>query len=134
MGIFLVRQNDEETNFTWLAWERLLKLAIKHGWKPAGTIDPYWGDPDGMHGMYGVKSSVNVQKTWCGTYCANEYQLVTREDAQAMCKALGKARQEIEASLEQQNLDAVDERSLKIRLESIKDFLEFCQEEEFRIY
>src|ERR1035437_4428929 len=82
MGIDLVGHGGASLNA--VAWGYCLDIAVAFGWQPAGTVAP----PDN-HGE------------WCGTYCTNDLQEVTDDDARALGAAL---RQAVTALRTEQNL------------------------------
>jgi hypothetical protein len=70
MGIDLVG-NHGDARFAFGTWDGCLELAVAFGWQPAGTSAP----PD-------------HKGPWSGTYCGNDYQEVSDQDARAMAAAL----------------------------------------------
>lgn len=59
-------------------WEMLLRLGEMYGWEPTGT-------------QLTQNEYVDAVFDWSGTYCSNDFQLVTDEDARALAAALAKA-------------------------------------------
>ena len=82
MGVNLIGHGD--ASFNWQAWRYCLDIAVAFGWRPAGTIAPtdYGGE-------------------WNGTYCTNDLQEVTDDDARALGEALHRA---VNALSTEQNL------------------------------
>jgi hypothetical protein len=75
------RRSYEGVYFYWNMWNwpHVLKLAYDYGWKPRGTK---YNDP-----QYDPK----VEAKWNGSYCCNNFQVVTDEDAHNLACALQRA-------------------------------------------
>ncbi len=81
MGMSLVGASRNE-HFSWGAWNLLLELAFRHGWRPTGTR-PQWDFEDEV--MQHLRG-----REW-GSYFWNDGQTVTAEDAAALAAALERA-------------------------------------------
>ena len=72
-------------------WGRILRVALDHGWEPAGTLAPNIGS----HDENGEWVPDDIGSAWDGTYFFNNYQIVTEEDAAALANALERALPDI---------------------------------------
>jgi hypothetical protein len=80
MGMDLISTSDGEGfRFSHYGWESVLALAYDYGgWVPAGTQPPQFeGEPP--------------WEGWSKTYCSNDRQVVTAEDARNLADALERA-------------------------------------------
>jgi len=82
MSVDLSNKNGGHLKFSNIGWAQILSLAKLNGWVPAGTVDPWW------------KNEVDAPQ-WEGSYCSNDGQTVTAEDALAIANSLEKALLEI---------------------------------------
>ncbi len=64
-------------------WRDMLDVACLHGWVPAGTLAPSMNEAGPWEGP------------WSGSYCYNEGQWVTDEDALALAEALDRTLPDI---------------------------------------
>lgn len=71
-------QSGQCFHFTGRHWGETLRLAVRCGWQPAGTVM----EPDEFN---------NFRDDWQGGYQSNDYQTVTAADAQALADAVGEA-------------------------------------------
>lgn len=81
MGMSLVGASRNE-HFSLAEWNWLLELAVRQGWRPAGTRLE-WDVEDEVLQMY--------VKKWDGSYCSSHGQTVLAEDAGALADALDRA-------------------------------------------
>ena len=72
MGVDLIGRRN--SRFSAGAWDYCLEVAVAFGWKPAGTVTP-----------------LDFSGEWSGTYCSNDFQIVTDKDARALAAALHRA-------------------------------------------
>ena len=86
MGYGLFTPDGKDYLFNIRQWPTVLKIAFKHGWKPAGTEHPAWRGSDGEPSQLWVDP-----EEWDGTYCGNDGQYVTPEDALNLADALDRA-------------------------------------------
>jgi hypothetical protein len=100
-------------------WIELRALAIQHGWKPCGTIDP---------GL-GLEELKNFEKKgWMGGYDCPSFQKATEGDAYALADCLASALQYY-----------VDSKSLlenefsTLNQDIVSQVKEFCSLGSFRI-
>ena len=131
--------NSAVGDFFWdtFSWAKLLRLAERYGWQPAGTTIPdselKWM-PDGR---------------WNGSYSSNDGQTVTTADAQALAAALERALAEIpdEDVLARYrdpsglislfpNPPTIDDRDWFCGVDPksrVRDFIKYCHAGEFHI-
>jgi hypothetical protein len=110
-GLFVAVTKDQ--------WIELRALAIQHGWKPCGTIDP---------GL-GLEELKNFEKRgWMGGYDCPSFQKATEGDAYALSDCLASALQYY-----------VDSKSLlenefsTLNQDIVSQVKEFCSLGSFRI-
>src|SRR4051794_15663787 len=89
--------------FSWdvFSWGRLLRLAEKYGWQPAGTQ------------MFVEEIPFLIDRHWHGGYDSNDYQIVGEEDARNLADALERAIPDIP---EEDVLSPIREESGGIRI------------------
>jgi len=69
-----------------IGWAETLSLAYKHGWQPAGTVDPLY------ESICSPDKYPEYNSNWEGeNYSINMGQLVTEEDALGIAEALERA-------------------------------------------
>ena len=137
MGYDLLNTNGS-FRFNLFAWHRLLILAQYFGWKPMGTVPSeritkcYLGDRDSDK-----KAVQEFIKNWEGGYDSNDFQLVVKEDALNLADALMKAMEVLPdegLDLEYFSKDrAIDYFSGRAWRNYLKEFIQFCNNGEFRI-
>jgi hypothetical protein len=99
MGVDLVGRANEIWQFSWYRWGRLLNLALRYGWIPAGTRP----NEDFIRsalasGQETARLSDEVAKEvegWGGHYYLNACQTVTEEDARSLACSLERALSDI---------------------------------------
>ena len=99
MGFDLCR-GDESFSWNIVAWPKLLGLAQRYGWKPAGTRSPkyYWlaQDPGDWEPPFDHNPADDYDPAdWKGGYFSNDAQQVTAADALALAEALEKSLDDI---------------------------------------
>lgn len=72
MGVDLMGHGG--ASFNWASWRSLLDIAVAFGWQPAKTVMPD-----------------KTYRGWSGTYCSNDFQKVTDQDARELSAALYQA-------------------------------------------
>ena len=82
MGMSLVGVSRNE-HFNLAAWNSLLELAFRHGWRTAGTHLQWDFEDEVMQQLGGTE--------WDGGYFWNSGQTVTSKDAAALAAALERA-------------------------------------------
>lgn len=117
-------------------WHKLLRIALRHGWEPAGTLLPL------------VETVEFPEEDWDGGYVSNDHQLVTAEDAAALADALERALPTISdtntlTDAERDQLESVDEAELAASdlrwlsgpdwKTAIREFIIFCRAGGFTI-
>lgn len=95
--------------YTIFSFPKVLRLALKYGWKPMGTLAPDLRRADGKTVSF-VKP-----ENWSGGYTYNDGQCVTETDAKNLATALRKA------SRKEKERYALD------------DFIKFCEGGSFLI-
>ncbi len=135
MGYDLSNTNNDEVEFRWTVtyWWRLLALAEDNGWVPKGTTKPKkWG----------------ANEDWEGKYIYNEGQIVEKEDALELAKALEKAIPKLPEKRNQELLSTYSKlngtkEAIEVPIkeffagdgrDSIKEFIDFCREGSFEIW
>jgi hypothetical protein len=78
--------------FSNTSWCKVLELADRYGWKPAGTEPGRWVDPS--TGKLDKQLSPDPEE-WDGSYFGNSFQWVTDEDAARIADALERALDDI---------------------------------------
>lgn len=151
MGMDLAGQQGQ-FRFGNRAWLMLLELANEHGWEPLGTNAPVFFNEDG--------SVFEAVTGWNGTYFANNFQVVTAEDAVNLADALEQSLElfpdddELEGITLSVLPDDIIKRDIYIPSETVegartsvslfevfsgerkqylRDFIEFCQGGSFHI-
>jgi hypothetical protein len=76
-----------EQHFTHMGWSKLLELAVQHGWRPLGTVDPQKEEAAPVEGEDDPSGDVEVPMS----YFLNDGLLVRPEDARALADALERA-------------------------------------------
>ena len=82
MGMDLEALNGGDFYFSCQAWSEVLMLAVRHGWRPAGTLAPEFNSSSSE------PLDAKDKHEWDGSYCWNSYQCVTGDDAVALAAAL----------------------------------------------
>lgn len=78
-------------HFNWTNWRRVLELAYRYGWVPAGTELDHFGKVDEEL----AEQYRHPYEDWDGTYFGNSFQWVTAEDAANIAQALERALEDI---------------------------------------
>src|SRR5215216_921499 len=107
--------------FTREAWTRVLSLAMFYGWQPLGTRVPSMTE---IHGFY--------SDAWDGTYLTNDGQIVIREDALALGRALKKSLDDIpDFNLDYYSIDLRKVNPFEFFAgdgkQQLVDFIKFCR-------
>ena len=107
--------------FTREAWTRVLSLAMFYGWQPMGTRVP------SMTEIHGFQADA-----WDGTYLTNDGQIVIREDALALGRALEKSLDDIpDFNLDYYSIDLSKVNPFEFFAgdgkEQLVDFIKFCR-------
>jgi len=86
----------------WTGWGLLFDLALEYGWKPLGTIDVCWHDPDEQNAMTLDMQEKPTREDYGDdwekcykSYFHNDGQLVDKDDCKAMLLALESAKRDI---------------------------------------
>jgi len=144
MSVDLKTRNGGRMKFSNITWAKILSLAKYYGWKPTGTVDPWWKDePDAPD--------------WCGCYTSNDGQWVTSDDALNMANALDRATEDMDGTSKKDSNEIAIDEDFKFgvlamkKLESLlgpdarpckgdidkqmlKDFIRFCRKGSFCIF
>lgn len=104
-----LRGKKRNFHYTIHSFPKVLRLAIKYGWEPMGTLNPDVRDADGQ-----IISFIKPED-WDGNYTTNDWQFVTEDDVKNLANALKKATRK---EREEYALDK---------------FIEFCEEGYFLI-
>jgi hypothetical protein len=87
MSAYLINRHGDSLQFNHFTWAMVLSLAKDYGWKPDGTVDPWWKDePDAPD--------------WDGNYVTNDHQQVTSDDALNVANALRRAIEDMDGTSE----------------------------------
>lgn len=124
------------------AYERFLKLALHHGWKPAGTVEGNLevlcdvGFPYDLIVPYRPKN----QQVFVDQYLLTDSRIVLQEDALQIAEALEKALEstdhlELIQELFEFEIDRNDRQIIGVQLEldPLVDFIKFCRDGCFEI-
>lgn len=98
MGYDLMNAHSDYFRFHILDWPMVLALANLYGWKPAGTLEPFYRDPDSEEFI------PNLPPWDSMNYTTNDFQWVTDEDATSIADALEIALHEHPADLDSQEM------------------------------
>jgi hypothetical protein len=162
MGFDLHNRRKRHFRCNWTDWRWILKLAFDYGWDPKGTVMTF----DVAYRKYGfgrqkndvefdpeyelMKMAIHDCTEWAYPgYFFNEYQTVTREDAQNLAAALERALDNepnlfchadefgreyplLPQCSKRVSLNEIPDSDSALR-EDVKDFISFCKEGEFRI-
>lgn len=92
MGMDLISITGDRFRFNGTAWGKVLDLAARYGWQPAGTLFPNFAPPDYTEITdYLPRTDLDA----IATYYSNDGQIVTETDALAIANALEKSLDDI---------------------------------------
>jgi len=100
MSYCIIGENGSlEQSLNIAGWQSLMGLAYVFGWEPQGTVLLFWKDnktgemfPPGCLDDKKCKDGQWVKNdSWSGSYCSNDCQEITTDDARNFAEALEKA-------------------------------------------